>query len=515
MGASQERKKRRLAKEAEVTVVKQAEPKKKKGISVAAVAIIVVVVFALIAGVATYFTSDYFYQNTTAVRIGDTEYSIADFNYYYWRSYQNYYDYVMENYEDTYANYLPNENIPYDEQYFSDELTWDEYFESNAIDMLQELTFLYNRSVEEGYELSAEGQDTVTSDIVNSEYYALNNGYGNIDAYLAAGFGNGMDLETYRMNLERYTQAYEYAENKAQEFVFSEEDCAEYYEVMADTYDVFEYRYYEFPIDTAEGIDESTARDNAYYAADDFMKAVESEQDFIDLALENASEEQKSTYENENATLVSAMAGNMDASQEVLDWILDDARKEGDMGIVEVEDESKYVLLYFINRNDNSYNLVNARHILVQPEDVYLNDYEDDEAGYDAAVAAANAAAKAEAEDILQQWLDEGGTEDQFAALADELSDDTAEGGLYEDIYQGMMIAGFDEWIFEEGRKSGDYEIVESDYGYHIIYFVGEGPTYANYIAQNDLGAAQYEEWYEENYAEETLAKNWAFRFAK
>lgn len=514
MGASQERKKRRLEKEIGAAAeVKNVEPKKKKKVSTAVWCVVVVLVFAILAGVAAYFTSDYFYQNTTAVRIGDTEYSIADFNYYYWRSYQSYYDHVMENYPDTYMNYLPNENISYDEQYFSEELTWDEYFEGNAIDMLQELTFLYTRSVDEGYELSAEGKSTVTSDIVNSEYYALNYGYANIDSYLAASFGKGMDLDTYRMNLERYTQAYEYAEHKAQEFEFSEDDCAAYYEIMADTYDILEFRSYSFPIKAEDGVSEETAKDNAYYAARDFMNAVNTEQDFIDLALEYADEDSKAVYEKPDATLTSAMAGNINGNAKVVDWALEENRKAGDKSIIE-EDEA-YVVAYFVNRNDNSYNLVNARHILVEPETVLQSDYEGDDAGYEAAVAAAKAAAKAEAEDIYDQWIAEGGTEDQFAALADELSDDTAEGGLYEDIYDGMMIAGFNEWIFDDSRKPGDCEIVESDYGWHIIYFVSEGETYANYIAQNDLGAEAYNEWYEENFAEETLAKTWAFKFAK
>jgi len=512
MGASQERKKRRLAKEAEVAVIKE-EPKKSKGIGKVIAIVAGVLVFALLIGAATYFTSDYFYQNTTAIRVGDTEYSIADFNYYYWRSYQNYYDYVMENYEDTYINYLPNENISYDKQYFSEDLTWDDYFEGNAIDMLQELTFLYKGSVDEEYKLSAEGKQTVSSDLVNSEYYALNYGYANLDSYLQVSYGKGMDTETYRMNLERYTQAYEFAENKAKDFKFTEEQCAEYYSLWKDTYDVLKFRSFAFDIDTADGIDETTARDNAYYSAEEFKKAVKTEQDFIDLAYEYAPETSKSLFENENATLSSAMAGNLDIDEEVVEFVLDDARKPGDMGIVETDDS--YILVYFIERNDNSYNLVNVRHILVEPETVLASDYEDDDAGYEAAQAEAKAAAKTQAEEYLDMWLAEGGTEEQFAAMADEYSDDTTEGGLYEDIYQGMMIAGFNEWIFEEGRKSGDYAIVESDYGYHIIYFVSEGMTYANYIAQNDLGAAMYEEWYEENYTDETVVKTWAFKFAK
>ena len=36
------------------------------------------------------------------------------------------------------------------------------------------------------------------------------------------------------------------------------------------------------------------------------------------------------------------------------------------------------------------------------------------------------------------------------------------------------MIANFDAWCFEENSKAGDAGIVESEDGYHVMYFVGE-----------------------------------------
>ena len=36
------------------------------------------------------------------------------------------------------------------------------------------------------------------------------------------------------------------------------------------------------------------------------------------------------------------------------------------------------------------------------------------------------------------------------------------------------MVTNFNDWIFDASRKPGDTGIVESDYGYHIIYFVGD-----------------------------------------
>ena len=36
------------------------------------------------------------------------------------------------------------------------------------------------------------------------------------------------------------------------------------------------------------------------------------------------------------------------------------------------------------------------------------------------------------------------------------------------------MVTEFENWIYGE-RTKGDCEIVETTYGYHVVYFVGDG----------------------------------------
>ena len=40
------------------------------------------------------------------------------------------------------------------------------------------------------------------------------------------------------------------------------------------------------------------------------------------------------------------------------------------------------------------------------------------------------------------------------------------------------MVPEFDAWCFDETRKAGDYGIVRTTYGYHIMYFVGSDPAW-------------------------------------
>ena len=46
-------------------------------------------------------------------------------------------------------------------------------------------------------------------------------------------------------------------------------------------------------------------------------------------------------------------------------------------------------------------------------------------------------------------------------------------GGLYTNIHKGQLIAPLDAWCFDPARQHGDYEIIRSDCGYHVVFFSG------------------------------------------
>ena len=109
--------------------------------------------------------------------------------------------------------------------------------------------------------------------------------------------------------------------------------------------------------------------------------------------------------------------------------------------------------------------MVSIRHILIQPEGEQDEDgnYSDE----------AWAAAEQKANEVLQEWESGDQTEDRFGELAQEYSADgsATSGGLYENVYPGQMVREFNDWCFADGRGVGDYGLVKTVYGYHIIYF--------------------------------------------
>ena len=114
---------------------------------------------------------------------------------------------------------------------------------------------------------------------------------------------------------------------------------------------------------------------------------------------------------------------------------------------------------------------VDVRHILVIPE----GGTTDEESGETTYSDDEWEACRVKAQELLDQWLAGDATEDSFAALATEHTEDpgsASTGGLYENVYVGQMVEPFENWCFDEARKTGDYGLVQTSYGYHIMYFV-------------------------------------------
>lgn len=115
--------------------------------------------------------------------------------------------------------------------------------------------------------------------------------------------------------------------------------------------------------------------------------------------------------------------------------------------------------------------LVDVRHILVQVKGGF-SDTQGNMTHTDEEWAECEAAAQA----ILDEWLAGDKTEESFAALANEKSEDpgsNTNGGLYENVYQGQMVEPFETWCFDDSRQYGDYGLVKTSYGYHVMYYVG------------------------------------------
>ena len=216
--------------------------------------------------------------------------------------------------------------------------------------------------------------------------------------------------------------------------------------------------------------------------------------------------------------------------EDAVNWMKETERKAGDLKAFEVKtytapkdttladdhehgDEcgctctiDGYTIVLFTERDNQEYKMVNVRHILVKFEGGTKDKdgkttYSDEE----------KAAAKEEAEKLLQQWKDGKANEDSFSELANKESDDqngkVTNGGLYEDIYKGQMVEAFENWCFDAERKEGDTGLVETEYGWHVMYFSSfDEMTYRDTLIEYDLRIEETEEWLDDLVSKLTCA---------
>ena len=179
-----------------------------------------------------------------------------------------------------------------------------------------------------------------------------------------------------------------------------------------------------------------------------------------------------------------------------------ETRKEGELTVIESSTgsgDSKTIKGYYVVRygsvNDNSYALANVRHILVKFEGGKT-----DSSGKVTYTATEKNKAKVEAEKLFAEFESGPKTEERFSMLATQHSDDgnKDQGGLYEGVYPGQMVANFNDWCFADGRKAGDYGLIDTEYGYHLMFYSGDNETtYRDHMVTEDKKEADMTEWFD------------------
>ena len=303
--------------------------------------------------------------------------------------------------------------------------------------------------------------------------------------------------------LELSQLASKYSQQQYDSYTYTDEQIAENYAENKNSYDVFNYQYYLVQAATEEttGADgnTSTATTDATMAAakataDKIAAATHDADSFAAAVTANvpATTSDDGTAKAPSVTSNTNTKGSSVSSAPYAEWLYSAERTANNVTVVEQENTGYYVVL-FQSRDDNSYNTVSARHILIKAEDSD-NDgtYSDDD----------KQKAKASIDDVYERWMQSDQTEDDFAQLANSFSQDSGsntKGGLYEHIYKGQMVQEFNDFCFDPARKPGDVGMVfnESDSycGYHLVYFVGQGERYCDYLADQALRSADFEKW--------------------
>lgn len=431
------------------------------------------------------FTSGFSYRHIPSVTVNDESFSTTEYNYYYNSLYYRYYN----NYYAAYGEYA-EAFMPAEEQ-----------LREETLSFIAQVKMINDEAEKNGFTLSAESQAMIESEFENLKTIAHENSYPNISSYLGAYYGKGMNASVFRECMTESQLASEYTAYLTSTYEYTDSELQNFYTENEDEYDFFNYRYFYFSgAEVAadeeagiEAVDAETAMAEAKANAKAFAAAVTDEASFNDLAYEYAAEAEKEYYEDADATLLETQGQSL--SEDIASWLTSATRQEGD--VTAIESSTGWTVVYFISRDDNDYLTKNVRHVLIESTG-------DDEA--DGGMA----------NDLFKKWQSEDGTEEGFAAMADEYSADTGSvgnGGLYENVYKNQMVAEFDAWIYDESREAGDAEVVKTALGYHIMYFVGDGENCRDHIAKTDMTNSDYSEWLAAQMANYAISTNWWFDY--
>ena len=518
MSASRKKQLRKEQNAAQMTEKQIAEQKEAKKLSLytklftASIILMVVLVLA-----STVINSGIIERNTTAVTVGESKVSAVELNYYYIDS--------INSYVEQWGDYISLSGIdtakPLDEQIMDEEAgtTWSDYFLDMATGSMRSVYAMYNKAVAEGYTLSEEDAAAIDNTISNLQLYGtLYYGYSDLDSFLTGMYGKGANEESYRAYAEAQYIATAYANDHYDSLSYTDEDIAAVLAEEPKAYTSYDYNYYYLPTTSfLEGgtVDEEnkvTYSDEEKAAAEAAAKAAAESlvsEEITSVVLLDKAIAQLPINEQSTTAASTVVTDRLytQVSSMMQEWISDDARTEGDLTMIPYETEttdeegnktttvSGYYVVYFIGSNDNTYKMNNVRHILAafaggtQNEDGTVT-FTDEE----------KAAAKAKADEILAAYEAGEMTEDAFAALATEKTDDTgskATGGLYENVVPSSnYVEPFLNWCIDDARTPGETGIVETDYGYHVMYFVGDTEeSYRDFMITNQLRSEAMTAW--------------------
>lgn len=527
MSASDKKKLRKeLAAEklTERQLQEQKEAKKTKIYTISfivAMALILVVAVGIMAAKAVE-QSGIFQKTTIAANVGEEQLNSIEFNYYFNDAVSEYYNNWYTEYQTYTDAYLEVMGLsvtkPLNEQVQDEETgaTWADFFTEMALENAKNDFTLCALAEAEGYTLTEEDQEQLDTVKTNLETYAQISGL-SIKQYLRSVYGNGAEEKSYFEYLSRSMLADSFYNNYLDTLTYTESDINDYQKDKESNYDAYTYTssylshtdFIEGGTENAEGQieyseDEKAAAREAAKAAAEKLATGATADEMREIAKEikvnETSQVAVNDYKNQIHTGINATLSN---------WLADDARTEGEIGVIPnintatdadgntTETVNGYYVVIFGSKTDNNNPMTNVRHLLVSFE----GGTEDPDTLEMTYSAEEKAAAKEKADEYLKQWKEGEATEDSFIALVQEHSDDTTAetGGLFEDVHAGSnYVPSFLNWSIDASRKEGDVEIIESEFGYHIMYFVSHDEyTYREQMIIDEMREADLQEWYD------------------
>ena len=418
--------------------------------------IIGIVILAVIVGALVYSPIRKFAAaHSTYITVGSHKISEVEFDYYY--------SLASNDYLDTYGDYLSymglNISGSFENQAYSDTMSWKDYFDQLAVNSIVQNKALIDEAEAAGftYDTSAEYEAFLQGNKEAAAEAGLTLGQ-----YYRAVFGKYATVSNIKDFVKEAYIATAYYREVAESKEAKDAEIQAYYEENTADYDSVDYLLIQIDAEIPEA---QTTTD-----ADGKEVVTEPTEEEIQTAMDAAKE-----LADEALLVIEEMGTETIGSQRIgvstyyRDWLFDDARKEGDTTVIEDENNHRYYVLMFERRYlDESLITANLRAIMTTSNN---------------------------GEAILAEWEAAGATEEAFTSLVPKYSLDSYSsftGGLYEDLNSSSLGSDIlNDWVFAEERKAGDTVTITDQGVTYVLYYVSQGrPEWQASIANTLLTEA-------------------------
>ncbi len=279
-------------------------------------------------------------NNKPYLTVGNHTLSQVEYDYYY--------NSTISNYLNTYASFLSymglDTSVPYDEQQYSEDMTWQEYFEQTTIDQLKQEFALLDEAEKNGFEYDT--TDDYNS-FIDQAKSAADSDSVSLQAYYKTMFGQYATAKNMKPLIDNTYIANAYYQKLLEDNKPSDDEITSYYNDNKADYDQF--AYYSFSFASSDYEDSTTSIDAL---AEEMKSKVDVGEDFEALCKEYAPDDQKDTYgssDGSEASLTQGVTGSTQNS-DFRSWLTDESRKAGDTVVIKNNDGSTYYVLKFVSR---------------------------------------------------------------------------------------------------------------------------------------------------------------------
>lgn len=335
-----------------------------------------------------------------------------------------------------------------------------DYFLDITAKELQTTQLLYDDATKNGYRIEEKHYSKARAyiDWLNTKSSELNV---SLDTYIKGIFGSQVDEQCVIDTLAKKYFTEDYASDaKLVELQATSEQAAEAYEANRNAYDLVSYKLLRITYEQREDAFISTAN----LHANQIIEAMGNDQSMFELvASEYFSGDAKEQLLEPDATLIKDARYADITHEEFRNWLFDTERMPGDTVIFPDEDGFP-IILCFVSRTKQLTPLRNVKIIEVTTREA-------DENGE-------NAFSLGDAQSLSQSIYDYCTDETKLQSVENYFTDEVLDGTIYitasVDTYPGKFSDNLNSWIFNDARKPGDKQIIESDNGFYVVYFISE-----------------------------------------